>query len=198
MPPSAATVRDYLASLPEDRRALLERVRTEFRRHLPRGFEEGMQYGMIGWFVPHSRYPAGYHCDPKQPLPFAGLASQKQHCSLYLMGLYLDPELRDRFEKAWTATGRKLDMGKACVRFKRFEDIAFDALGAALAALSVDRYIERYEASRPAAKKPNARKPEEAKRTAGGAPAARKTARKTTTRTTRKPPPGGSPRRRRT
>jgi hypothetical protein len=153
MPSSAATVRDYLASLPEDRRTLLERVRTEFRRHLPRGFEEGMQYGMVGWFVPHSRYPAGYHCDPKQPLPFAGLASQKQHCSLYLIGLYLDPELRDRFEKAWTATGRKLDMGKACVRFRRFEDIAFDALGEALAALSVDRYIERYEASRPAARK---------------------------------------------
>jgi hypothetical protein len=185
MPSAAATVRDYLASLPEDRRTLLERVRTEFRRHLPRGFEEGMQYGMIGWFVPHSRYPAGYHCDPKQPLPFAALASQKQYCSLYLMGLYFDPELRDRFEQAWIATGRKVDMGKCCVRFKRFEDIAFDALGTALGALSVERFIERYEASRPAAKKATTVPRPKKVATKVAAKATKKTAKKTATKAAR-------------
>ena len=87
--------------------------------HLPEGYEEMMQYGMIGYVVPHSLYPAGYHCDPKQPLPFAHLGSQKNHMALYLMCVYLDSPIADWFRSAWAASGKKLDMGKACVRFKK-------------------------------------------------------------------------------
>lgn len=88
--PAAATVEAYLAALPEARRAALSAVRAAIRRALPKGYAEGIQYGMIGWFVPHSIYPAGYHCDPKQPLPFASLASQKSHLAIYLFCTYLD------------------------------------------------------------------------------------------------------------
>ena len=105
MQSKAATVEAYLAELPEDRRHILQAVREVILRNLPAGYEEGMQYGMIGYFVPHAVYPAGYHCDPKQPLPFAGLASQKNHVSLYLMCIYGDQAQRAWFEKAWAAAG---------------------------------------------------------------------------------------------
>ena len=104
MQSKAKTVEAYLASLPEDRRAVLEAVRAVILENLDGAYEEGMQYGMIGYYVPHSVYPAGYHCDPKQPLPFAGLAAQKNHMSVYLMGLYGDAKEAARFEKAWKAT----------------------------------------------------------------------------------------------
>ena len=129
MQSKATTVKDYLASLPEDRRAAISAVRDVIRRNLGPGYEEGMQYGMIGYYVPHKVYPAGYHCDPRQPLPFAGLASQKQHMSMYLMGVYcgcVDGKDSDRarwFREAWVKAGKKLDMGKACVRFKKLEDV---------------------------------------------------------------------------
>ena len=100
-----------------------------------------------GYAVPHSRYPAGYHCNPKQPLPFAGLASQKGHMSLYLMGCYMNADLTAWFEKAWKATGRKLDMGKACVRFKKLEDLALDVIGEAIRRMPAKAYIAQYEAN---------------------------------------------------
>lgn len=142
---SAPTVEAYLASLPEDRRSALQVVRKVILANLDPGFEEGMQYGMIGYYVPHRIHPAGYHCDPKQPLPFAGLASQKQAMSLYLLGLYGDDGERARFEAAWKATGKKLDMGKSCLRFRKVEDLALDVIGATLRRVTARGYATRVQ-----------------------------------------------------
>lgn len=143
----ASTVAEYLDSLPEDRRQAVEAVRRVVLEHLPAGYAEGMQYGMIGYFVPHELYPAGYHCDPRQPLPYIGLASQKQYLSLYLMGLYMDEAARARFEAAWARSGaKKLDAGKSCIRFKKVEDLALDVIGASIAAMPVAEYVRLYEA----------------------------------------------------
>ena len=139
------TVAEYLKGLPEDRRKALEAVRRAIRKNLPKGYAEGIQYGMIGYFVPHSVYPDGYHCDPSQPLPFASIASQKNHMSIYLMCIYGDEKHKAWFEKAWKATGNKLDMGKACVRFKKIEDVPLEVLGEAIARVPVRKYIEHYE-----------------------------------------------------
>jgi hypothetical protein len=147
MPSKAATVADYLAELPEDRRKALQAVRQVIRKNLNKGFAEGMQYGMIGYFVPHKVYPPGYHCDPKQPLPFAGLASQKNYMSLYLMSLYGDEKRLERFRKDWTSTGRKLDMGKACIRFKKLENLPLDLIGRSVADVTVEDFIAYYERS---------------------------------------------------
>lgn len=145
MQSKAATVEQYLAELPEDRRAVVQQVREMILKNLGKGFEEGMQYGMIGYYVPHRLYPAGYHCDPRQPLPFAGLASQKRHLSLYLMSMY-DANMECRsFVEAWRKTGRKLDMGKSCIRFKKAEDLAMDLLGDSIRRMPVKKWIEYYE-----------------------------------------------------
>src|SRR5262245_33001386 len=116
MKSTAASVDEYLQGLPEDRRVAIRAVREVVLRNLPKGYEECMSYGMIGYVVPHSLYPAGYHCDPKQPLPFACLGSQKNHMALYLMTVYGDPATEQWFRKTWLSTGKKLDMGKSCVR----------------------------------------------------------------------------------
>jgi len=144
MQSKAVTVEQYLGGLPEDRRETIEAVRKVIRDNLPEGYEEGMQYGMIGYFVPHSLFPDGYHCDPTQPLPFAGLASQKNHMALYLMGMYGDEDETARFQRAWTKTGRKLDMAKACVRFKKLEDVPLEVIGQAVKRLPVNKYVQRY------------------------------------------------------
>ncbi len=107
---------------------------------------------MIGWFVPHSIYPAGYHCDPKQPLPFASIASQKNHLAIYLFCTYLDATDADRFRAAWLATGKKLDMGKSCVRFRRIEDVPLDVVADAVRRMPVKAFIEQYERAVPAAR----------------------------------------------
>lgn len=148
----ATTVKAYLASQPEDRRATLEAVRKVILANLDKDYEEGMQYGMIGYYIPHRVYPAGYHCDPRQPMPFAGLASQKNYMSLHLMCVYLDPKHAEWFQKAWAATGKKLDMGKACIRFKKVEDLALDVLGEAIKRVPARKYIERMESNVRAAK----------------------------------------------
>jgi hypothetical protein len=114
---------------------------------LPKGYEEGMQYGMIGYFVPHSVYPPGYHCDPKQPLPFACLASQKNYISVYLGCVYADPEHEAWFREAWAKTGKKLDMGKSCVRFRKLDDVPLNVIGQAIKRVSVKKFIERYEST---------------------------------------------------
>ncbi len=151
MQSKATTVQAYLDSLPEDRRDALNAVRQVILKNLDKTFREGMQYGMIGYFVPHETYPAGYHCDPKQPLPYAGLASQKGHMSLYLMGLYVGSDAGVEhpdaawFQNAWLATGKKLDMGKACVRFKKLDDVPLEVIGEAFRRLPAKLYIERYE-----------------------------------------------------
>jgi len=141
----AQSVKEYLAALPADRRAAIEAVRQVVLKNLDKDFEEGMQYGMIGYYVPHRIFPAGYPCDPKQPLPFAGLASQKNHLALYLMCVYGSTEEAARFRKAWTRTGKKLDMGKSCIRFKKIEDLALDVIGETIARVPAKRYIERIQ-----------------------------------------------------
>ncbi len=141
----ATTVPEYLASLPEDRRGVVEAVRGVILKNIDKGFREGMQYGMIGYSVPHEAYPAGYHCDPEQPLPFAGLASQKQGVSLYLMGLYVDPPLKQWFVSAWKSTGKKLDMGASCIRFKKIEDVPLEVVGEAFRRMKQRDYVARYE-----------------------------------------------------
>ncbi len=146
MPSKATTVDDYLASLPKDRRDAINAVRKTILKYLDKkGFEEGMQYGMIGYYVPHRVYPPGYHCNPKEPLPFAGLASQKNHMSLYMMGLYGSETELERFQKEWAKTGKRLDMGKACIRFKKVDDLALEVIGEAIKRLPAKKYIEHYE-----------------------------------------------------
>jgi hypothetical protein len=160
MASKAGSVDEYLASLPDDRRQVIEAVRKVILANLDSEFAEGVQYGMIGYYVPHSVFPAGYHCDPKQPLPYAALASQKNHVSLHLMGLYISPDSDADgenpetrwFREAWAASGKKLDLGKACLRFKKLDDLALDVLAEAFRRLPAQRYIERYQAVRALAK----------------------------------------------
>jgi uncharacterized protein YdhG (YjbR/CyaY superfamily) len=142
------TVQDYLNALPADRRAAIETVRTVILANLDRDYEEGIQYGMLGYYVPHRVYPAGYHCDPKQPLPFAALASQKNYMSLYLMSVYGDEAGARAFRQAWEKTGKKLDMGKVCIRFTNAEQVALDVVGDTIRRIPARRWIEIYEASR--------------------------------------------------
>lgn len=146
MQSKAATVKEYIASLPEDRRAELETVRKVILKNLGKGYEEGMLYGMIGYFVPHKLYPPGYHCDPTKPIGVAGLASQKQYLSVYLM-CYTSANSIAAFQKAWKATGKKLDMGKCCIRFKKADDLALDVLGKAIKATPVKECIATYESA---------------------------------------------------
>jgi hypothetical protein len=143
---NAKTVAKYLAELPPDRKAALSAVRKVILANLPAGYEEGMQYGMIGYVVPHRLYPAGYHCNPKQPLTYAALGSQKNHMALYLMCAYGDPATLEWLRKAYAAAGKKLDMGKACLRFKKLEDVPLEVIGQVVARVSVKQYIARVEA----------------------------------------------------
>ncbi len=154
MQSSALTPDEYLASLSEERRAMVGSVRDVILANLSPEYTELMQYGMLGYAVPHSVYPAGYHCDPKQPVPFAALASQKNYVSLYLMGLYIgwggNDETADAawFREAWAASGKKtLDMGKACIRFKKLDDIALDVIGEAIRRMPAQRYLALYQQS---------------------------------------------------
>lgn len=147
MQSKATTVEDYLASLPEDRRAALSAVRAVILKNLDRDYREGMGYGMVGYSVPHSVFGPGYHCDPRQPLPFAGLASQKQHMSLYIMCIYGESPIKDWFVKSWRATGKKLDMGKSCIRFNRIEDVPLELVGELFRRVPAKKWIEMYTES---------------------------------------------------
>jgi len=139
------TPKEYLDSLPEDRRKAIRKVRAAVNKGLPKGYKEGIQYGFLGWFVPHSVFPDGYHCDPTQPVPFAGLASQKNYMSLYLMCIYGDQRQRTWFEKEWKKTGKKLSMGKACVRFKNVDDVPLDLITKAVGRVPVKKFLAHYE-----------------------------------------------------
>jgi len=146
MQSKAATVNDYVAELPEDRQKIVNEFRKVVKKNLPKGFQECMNYGMIGWVVPHSKYPAGYHCNPKDPLPFMGLASQKGSVNFYHMGIYADPKLLKWFTEAHAkASPKKLDMGKSCIRYKKMEDIPFQLYAELVSKISVDDWIARYE-----------------------------------------------------
>ncbi|RMD98939.1 MAG: DUF1801 domain-containing protein [Calditrichaeota bacterium] len=146
MQSNAKTVEEYLRELPEARQKAISRLREVILANLPEGFEETMSYGMIGYVVPHRLYPAGYHCAPEQPLPFANLASQKNYIALYHMGLYAVPELLDWFTKEYPKhSSRKLDMGKSCIRFKKVEDIPYELIGELMRKMSVEDWIAVYE-----------------------------------------------------
>jgi uncharacterized protein YdhG (YjbR/CyaY superfamily) len=141
----AKTADEYIAELPAERREAISRVREVVRRHLPDGYEEGMQYGMIGWYVPLDRLPKTYN---GQPLGYAALASHKNHMSLYLNNVYCDPGIEAWFRRRFAASGHRLDMGKSCVRFRRAEDLPLDLIGETIARTPVDRYVARYLAVR--------------------------------------------------
>lgn len=148
MQSSARTVAAYLKSLPPERREAISRVREEILKRLPEGYREVMQYGMIGYVVPLSLYPHGYLGKKDTPLPYAALASQKNHMALYLMNVYGDKETESWFRTEYKKSGKKLDMGKSCVRFKRLEDLPLPLIGKVIARTSVREYIKRYEAAR--------------------------------------------------
>lgn len=148
MQSQAKTVTDYLNELPDDRREAISKLRAVVRKNLPKGFEECISYGMIGYVVPHKLYPAGYHCDPKQPLPFANLASQKNHMALYLMTAYFGDSVAKVLRDGFQAAGKKLDMGKSCIRFRKLDDLPLDVIAKAVGMVSVKDYIGIYEGLR--------------------------------------------------
>lgn len=141
----AKAVQDYLSALPADRRETIDAVRTTILDHLPAGYQERIEHGMLTYSIPLSRYPKTYN---KKPLQYLALASQKNYLSLYLMGVYGDPGGETAFRERWAATGKKLDMGKSCVRFKQVDDLPLDLLGEVIAAVPVEKYIELYETAR--------------------------------------------------
>jgi hypothetical protein len=144
----ASTPEAYLESVPEERKAVVRRLHDLIMENLPQGFEAGVGYGMLGYVVPHSLYPAGYHCDPKQPLPFMGLASQKNSISFYHMGLYADQDLLDWFVGEYPKYCKtKLDMGKSCIRFKKEENIPFPLLAELVRKMKPEDWIRLYEAN---------------------------------------------------
>jgi uncharacterized protein YdhG (YjbR/CyaY superfamily) len=141
----ASTVEDYLAELPDDRRETISAVREIVRRALPPGYVETMNWGMIAYEIPLERYPDTYN---KQPLYSVALASQKNHCALYLSGPYMDPALARGIEEGFEKAGKRLDMGKSCLRFKRLDDLAVEPIEEAIRALDPDQFIELYERAR--------------------------------------------------
>lgn len=145
MQSTATTVDEYLASLPPDRRAALTAVREVILQNLDAGYEESMQYGMIGYGVSRRVHPAGYHCDPSKLVPFAALASQKGYMSLYLMSVYTGSEEERWFREAWARSGKKLDMGKCCIRFKKVEDLALDVIADAVRRVTAHEYVTQYQ-----------------------------------------------------
>ena len=137
---------DYISQVAEERQKTLIKLRKTIKQNLPKGFEEGIQYGMIGYYVPHSKYPDGYHCNPKEPLPFMSYASQKNSVNLYHSGIYAVPEIHDWFVAEYPKyCKRKLDMGKSCIRFKKMEDIPFDLIAELCTKITVDQWIAIYE-----------------------------------------------------
>jgi hypothetical protein len=145
MQSKASTPEEYIASLPEDRKKIITQMRNTILKNLPKGFKEVMCYGMIGYVVPHSLYPPGYHCDPKLALPFMNLASQKSHIALYHMGLYGGQHLK-WFQDEWKKVSpKKLDMGKSCIRFKKPEDVPLSLIGELSQKMTPQEWIEIYE-----------------------------------------------------
>jgi len=143
---SVTNAQEYFANLPDDRRAILEKLYQVIKDNLPTGFSEHASYGHIGFVVPFSTYPNGYHCDTTQPLPFIGVASQKNHIAIYHMGIYMDQKILDWFVTEFPKySKKKLDMGKSCIRFKKIEDIPFDLIGELATKITVEAYVNLYE-----------------------------------------------------
>ncbi|MEM7087313.1 MAG: DUF1801 domain-containing protein [Bacteroidota bacterium] len=144
----ATTPDDYISQLPEDRKGPVSILRKTILDNLPAGFEEGINYKMLGYYVPHSVYPNGYHCDTKLPLPFMNVASQKNFVGLYHMGIYAKKELLDWFVAEYPKHSKyKLDMGKSCIRFKKVNDIPYELIGELVRKMSMEEWVEIYEAN---------------------------------------------------
>lgn len=142
----ASSIEEYIEQLPEDRQDAIHKLRKTIQDNLPKGFAEAMNYGMIGYVVLHSEYPAGYHCDTKLPLPFMNVASQKNFIAFYHMGIYANPELMDWFTAEYPKYVKtKLDMGKSCVRFKKIETIPYKLIGELVQKMSMQDWIDLYE-----------------------------------------------------
>lgn len=148
MQSKAATVAEYLKELPADRREAISKVRSVIRKNLPKGYAECMSYGMIGYVVPHKIYKPGYHCNPSQPLPMACLASQKNYMTLHLSAIYMNTVSEQWLREEFEARGKRLDMGKGCIRFKKLEDLPLDVIGQAIARVPVADFIMYYEDAR--------------------------------------------------
>lgn len=153
MPDAALTPDQYLAGLPPERQQMVGAIRDTINGALSGGYQEGIQYGMIGWSVPHAAYQAGYHCDPKQPVPFIGLASKKEAVTVHLFGMYMSPQLKAWFEDEYQKTGHRLDMGAGCIRFKKPAQVPLELIGELVRRLPMDTFLALYEASKPAPKK---------------------------------------------
>lgn len=177
MQSKATTVQAYIDELPADRKSAISAIRNAILSHLDSNCEEGMQYGMIGYYVPHRVYPKGYHCDPKQPLPFAALASQKGYISIYLMSVYMQEEEKKWFLEEWAKTGKKLDMGKSCIRVKRLEDVPLEVISRAIQHMPAKKYIEIYERNLRSSKSSSS-KPVESKSAVSKSPSSKATAKK--------------------
>ena len=137
---------EYINQAPEERKKILQKLQEIINQNLPKGFEEGIQYGMIAYYVPHEIYPNGYHCNPKEPLPFLSFASQKNSVNLYHSGIYAIPEIHDWFVGEYPKhCKRKLDMGKSCIRFKKMEEIPFELISQLCTKLTVNQWIKTYE-----------------------------------------------------
>lgn len=144
----STSVADYISKLPDDRKAVVTKLRKLIKKHLPKGFKEGLGYGMPAWFVPHSFYPDGYHVDPSLPLPFINIASQKNFIALYHSGIYADPKLHKWFVEEYPKhCKRKLDMGKSCIRFKKMDDIPYDLLAELFTKMTPGDWVVLYEAN---------------------------------------------------
>ena len=142
----ANTPEQYIDQLPDDRKQAMTKLRQIILDNIPEGFEEVMIYGMIGYVVPHTIYPDGYHSNTELPLPFINIASQKNFIALYHMGIYADPELKDWFEKEYPKHCKtKLDMGKSCIRFKKVDQIPYDLIEELVQKMSVQKWIDLYE-----------------------------------------------------
>lgn len=145
---TANSPEEYIAKLPKERKEVFINLRDIINKNIPSGFEECMNYGMIGYVVPKSVYPAGYHADPRLPLPFANIASQKNFIALYHMGIYSDPDMLKWFQTEYAQHCKyKLDMGKSCIRFKRMDDIPFDLIAKLIGKMAPKDWINRYESS---------------------------------------------------
>jgi len=145
MQSKAKTVDQYIDELPPERKKIISELRKVIKKNIPRGFSEGMGYGMMGWSVPHSLYPPGYHCTPELPLPFIGIASQKNFVAVYHMGIYADPRLLNWFTGEWKKHSiKKLDMGKSCLRFKKPEDVPLNLIGELASKMTPRDWINCY------------------------------------------------------
>ena len=150
MKSKAKTPKEYVDQLPDDRKKVIAKLRTTLRKNLPKGFKEEMNYNMLGYVVPHKLYPGGYHCDPKLPLPFMNLASQKNFVAVYHMGIAADKKLLNWFAKRYAKTVEgKLNMGKSCIRFKNLENIPYDLIGELATKMTPQQWIKLYEKHKP-------------------------------------------------